>query len=479
VRRTISLLAALAMLLMTAAPAGALPGLARINVEARTAVASGSPDHAAERGQVGRDRASGSFSQARVVVAAIDSAINPYHEFFHHGGEGPWSDEPPNAVTRQVLNEFGIGRDQILSLTRTGHMEANLAADEEQWAKVEKGTPYWFEGTNVIAISFAGDTAGFPFAEPVSPLKPHEAKSPHGMGVAAAVFEANSEAIVVLVEGITSESEQWAFTHSAVDIVTTSYGPIGSPPFPWHLDFSFTGVVENGKLHFGAVDNSPGLSPIDTTGGPWWSIGIAGYQEGRTNGRQMRSGTAADFIAKFTHDLPYCMDCQEGRDEDVSGTSFASPRSAGVASAAILEARRQLRHVGGVTEDGVMIRGPRGAAYTNWDVRRALEEAAAYPTIADFDPTGVGWTVDLSSAPVLDPAPYALAGWGLITPAAEYDVVGELLAHLGVTGEPSRFKDGAACDFMTAKFETRYFYWNNYAFMGESYGTDEDPYVRC
>jgi hypothetical protein len=70
-------------------------------------------------------------------------------------------------------------------------------------------------------------------------------------------------------------------------------------------------------------------------------------------------------------------------------------------------------------------------------------------------------------------------GWGLVTADPERGVVDELLAHLGVEGEPTRAKSAEACSWMTTQFELRYLYWNTYAFLGESWLEDEDPYVRC
>jgi hypothetical protein len=42
----------------------------------------------------------------------------------------------------------------LLSLTRTGDMAADLAADADQWARVRPGELDWFAGTNVLGISF-------------------------------------------------------------------------------------------------------------------------------------------------------------------------------------------------------------------------------------------------------------------------------------------------------------------------------------
>jgi hypothetical protein len=406
---------------------------------------------------------------ARAVVAAIDSGVNAYHEFFHLDGDGPYASTAPSAVTPEVLAEFGIGPDRILELTRTGDPEADLAADQDLWAGVEAGVPYWFAGTNVIGISFEGGAT--------PPLQPTSSKSAHGTGVLGSVLEANPEAVVVMVEGISTGSEEWAFTHPAVDVVTTSYGPIGSPPLPEHLSFSYTGVVGNGKVHTGAVDNSPALSPIDSTGGPWWSIGVSGYEEGTSEGRVLTSGTLPDLVGDFTQHLPYCMVCQDGR-RDVSGTSFATPTTAGVVSLGILEARRAAGHEGGIVdgEDGpVLVGGEQELSV--WDLRRALEEAAAYPTTDEWDP--IEAVFDLGTTPVIDAAPWSTMGWGLVTADPDRGVVDELLAHLGVEGEPSRTKGADACTWMTTQFELRYTYWNTYAFLGESWLQDEDPYVRC
>jgi hypothetical protein len=472
----------LAASLVAAAPAGDRPG------------SPGKPDQAGppedrptrpttppgldRRPDRGDDGAEEPTPAARVVVAAIDSAINPYHGFFHHGGDGPYADTPPSAVTPEVLAELGVGPDQVLHLTRTGDMDADLAADADQWARVEPGVLYWFAGTNVLGISFDGSTD--------EPLKPTSSKNAHGVGVTAAVLEANPDAVTILVEGISDDSEEWAFTHPAVDIVTTSYGMPASPPVPYHLHRSYTGVVGNGKLHFGAVDNSPALSQPDSTGGPWWSIGVAGFQEESTGGRQVLSGTASDFVGNFTQQLPYCMDCQEGRRE-VAGTSFATPTAAGTTSAAILAARQAVGHRGGIVErDGIdrplMVDGSRDGepfSRTNWEVRRALEEAAVYPGLADWDPTADAHPLDAAALPVLDAAPWATTGWGLVTADPERAVVPELLAHLGVAGEPTRTKSADACLANTINLEVRYLYWNTYAFLGESWLEDEDPYVRC
>jgi hypothetical protein len=432
------------------------------------------PLASADPGDHGRDRAPGQQKKAsssepadtaasRVVVADVDSGVNPYHEAYFA--------DSPSSVTPEVLAEFGIGADQVFTLTRTGDLAADFAADQAQWEALEPGTPYWFEGTNLLGISFDEPAEG-------ETLIFSDEGDEHGTGTSSAVLDANPEAIVIMVEGVNADSETFAFTHPAVDIVTTSYGFPGSPPIPFHLENSYTGVVELGKLHYGASDNSPALSPPDGTSGPWWTVGVAGFHEDTSSGRENLSGNVVDVVSDFTQDLPYCSDCETGR-ESVSGTSFATPRSAGTASKVLLEARRAADHTGGiVTGDGPALMVAGDQQLTNWQLRRAFEEAAHYPTLEAYDAESAALD-DFGAAPVVEPAPYAQTGWGVFSPAEQYGVVDEALAQLGVTGEPREAKSAEACAFNTAAFELRKAYWDNVAVGSESFGGTQDPYLRC
>ena len=401
----------------------------------------------------------------RVVVAVIDTGVNPYHEYFH--ARGPlYKSSRPSSVTPDVLKEFGIGKDQIIKVTRTGNFAADYAKDIKQFDKIKKGEPYWFKGTNLIGVSFLEDGQR---------LRPDGDASTHGIGTSGSVLAANPEAIVVAVEDWSDPSEKWAFTHPAVDIVSTSYGPATSAPTLNHLSYSYTGVVKNGKAHFGAAANDPTYSTFDETSGPWWSIGIAGFEEGTSNGRQVMSGNVPDFVGDFSQDLPYCRSCESGL-ENVGGTSFATPRSAGTFSKILLEARRAAGHSGGIVKKGakrLLVDGKRDL--TVWDMRRALEEAAYYPTTDDFSTEG---GLD-TAVPVNDVAPWVQTGWGLISPAPHYKVIKQALAHLKVKGKATRTKPQAACDFMTANMEARHGYFDILAIRGEGSGKSKDPYIYC
>ncbi|MEN8718926.1 MAG: hypothetical protein ABF296_01540, partial [Oceanococcaceae bacterium] len=312
----------------------------------------------------------------------------------------------------------------------------------------------------------------------------------HGMGVTASVLNANPEAVIVFYEGISDAAEEEAFTHPAVDIVTTSYGPIGSTPLSGHLTKSFTGVWGNGKLHFGACDNTPALAPFDATCGPWWSIGVSGFEETAanepdpsSNGRQPLSGTFPDFIADFTQTLPYCQACEDGYSDFIGGTSFATPRSAGIASKILLEARRTLGHTGGIivmeAGDTVMAAG-NGLNITNWQIRRALEEAAWVPEFGSYDPVASVLNTELA-LPLLPAVAFAQVGWGVLSTLEEANVIPATLAALGVLPGEVASKPFGYCQFQTTIMQLRKTYWNTLDPASETFmnAPDPDPVLPC
>ena len=384
-------------------------------------------------------------SNSRVVVAVIDSAINPYHDALYAGGS-LYPGSSPRAVTSDVLAEFGIDAGHILTLTRTGNFAADVAADAAQWSKVKRGERYWVRGTNLILVSF--DDSGLPL------LQPSAEKDPHGVGTSSAVLAAAPQSVLVFVEGTTADAEAFAFTHPAVDIVSTSYGTPGSIPLASQpLAQSLEGVLTQGKLHVGAADNTPALTTFDGTAGPWWSVGIAGLDvDGQ--GRELLSGTFPDFLAAFTQALPYCTDCETGL-ETVSGTSFATPQAAGVAASILLQTRAALGHAGGIVSSAqgpLMVRGG-GREISVWQLRRALEQAAAQPATTNYQPGSP------TSLPVLPVLPALQTGWGVLVPDAASGVIAHGVAVL--TGaQVADTTPAGTCDVQTALMQLRRNYWD-------------------
>ena len=428
----------------------------------------------------------------RVVVADIDSGINPYHDWYNAGSAIYPAGSPPSSVTPELLAELNIDAAHQLQLTRTGNPAADYAADAAIWASIKKGELYWFKGTNILAITFKDQPAGG------VPILPDTEDDTHGVGTSSSVLAGNPEAVVLFIEPDELGSELahgYAFTLPAVDIVTTSYGvsiPNTGIPLPEANTFfsTFEGVVQLGKLHFSSGGNGPGLTPLRAGAGPWWSIGVSGFEEDSSNGRTLLSGLFPDFIADFTQRLPYCMVCQDEFEDFVAGTSFSTPLAAGIASKVLLEARRTMGSAGGIQvrpdNQSVMAVGADGRALSNWQLRRALEEAAYIPQIGDYDP--VEGVFDVAGLPINPVAPWLQIGWGVLSANPDKGVVEKALSFLGLAGPAPAVKTMGYCEFQTGVITVRHQYWDNVSPLGAlnpvltggAVGDyEEDPYIYC
>ena len=437
-------------------------------------------------------------SEPRVVVSVIDSAINPYHEFYYNCPAKNAS--CPSQVTEEILRELGVKPENVVSLTRTGAtVAANISADIAFWNRAQKGELYHFKGTNIVAVSYAGA------ARPALKPEPHPTKNQHGTGTSSAVLKANPEAIILFVETEgdlgNDDAQELALRHPAVDLLSTSYGiavqgTVGVIPESRTSHETFEGVVRRGKLHFTSAGNNPGPVPLTGGAGPWWAIGVSGVEEGKEalvgsegQSHQVMSGNGADLVGDYSQQLPYCSDCMSGVAANVPGTSFSAPRAAGVASKVLLEARRRLGHIGGVKTVGgkpVMAAG-NGRSISNWYLRRALEQAAYVPKVTDYSPFGA-LTWEVVSLPINPVAPWLQVGWGELSTKPSKGVVSGALAHLGFTGETPVTKGPGFCEYQTQLILERKRYWDsvapqipvNITSNSDNAGAiDEDPFIYC
>ena len=410
----------------------------------------------------------------RVVVAVVDSSFNMYHEYFH-AGSAIYPGTAPASVTPEVLAEFGVPAQNRVRLTRSGNLAQDVAADSAFWSRVRRGEPYWFEGTNLIAVSFC--------EEAFAPLVPDPAKNPHGTGTSASVLRANPEAVLLLVEACTTPEApelEYAGTHPAVDLLSYSFSIGFGVPVSYAA--SYRAVVEMGKLQFHAAGNLPNPTPIQGGPGQWWVIGVSGIEEYGSGGQTLLASNLPDFVGNYTDTLPFCMDCESGL-VLVGGTSLSAPRAAGVASRVLLEARRMLGHTGGIRSSGGQpaLLAAGGRTITNWELRRALEQAAWVDYgLATFTPGPDSSPLPIGSLPVNPLAPWLQIGWGDLSAEPAKGVVAETLAHLGF-GTPTRSKASGYCTFQDANLRTRQTYWNlidSVRGLGEVVPTP-DPYRHC
>jgi hypothetical protein len=107
-----------------------------------------------------------------------------------------------------------------------------------------------------------------------------------------------------------------------------------------------------------------------------------------------------------------------------------------------------------------------GTTLTNWQLRRAMEEAAYVPWTATSRPGGA-----CSTAP-RPPSSTGCLGADRLgradAPTPSTASITEALAQLASAASRTRTKSADTCDFNTAQFELRKAYWDNAALFSDS-----------
>ena len=367
----------------------------------------------------------GSFS----VVAPIDTGINVYHDHFVMNESYP----------QWLLDQLGV--NMVCNITTNGTWQDRYEADREScWDVIESGDIVWFRGTRIIGTT-PDDETEIPILDDPS--------DGHGTAVTGAVLNANPDAVIFFVEGFSDAAVLAAANQPLVDIITTSFGPILSLPFPGIEDATKVAVVQEKKIHTGAADNSPSPAIQDSTAGPPWSIGISGYAEEDDDQKETMSGSYPDIAADWTQFLPNHDDIDGYH--WTSGTSFATPRTAGLLSEVLESLREEFGDLSsGADPDGRMglIVNGTNLSLTNDDLRDALNLSAWYPSFSTWDPLA-------GTTPVSPVAPCTQVGWGVVNESN----VKPIIEHLnGSNAMPQRPFDVEIC--MESNQDIREAYWN-------------------
>jgi len=363
------------------------------------------------------------------IVAPIDTGINVYHNHFI------LNETLPN----WMLESLGV--TMWCNITTEGTWQERYEADRETcWDVITSSDIVYFRGTRIIGTT-PDDGTEIPILDDPS--------DGHGTAVTGAVLDANPDAIIFFVEGFSDAAVLAAANQPLVDIITTSFGPIGSIPVPGIEDSTRVAVVENKKIHTGAADNTPSPAVQDPTAGPPWSIGVSGYAEEEDDQKETMSGSYPDIAADWTQMLPNHDDI-DGYHE-TSGTSFATPRTAGILSMVLTMLRENSGDLlSGASEErnGLLVNGT-NLSVSNDDVRDALNLSAWYPSASSWDPTS-------GTLPISPVAPCTQVGWGVVN----LSNIQPLFNHLaGIDSMPQRPADVVAC--MEANQAMREAYWGN------------------
>jgi len=369
------------------------------------------------------------LQNAYSIVAPIDTGINVYHNHF---------------ILNETLPDWmleSLGVTMWCNITTEGTWQERYEADRETcWDVITSSDIVYFPGTRIIATT-PDDGTDIPILDDPS--------DGHGTAVTGAVLDANPDAIIFFVEGFSDAAVLAAANQPLVDIITTSFGPIGSIPVPGIEDSTRVAVVENKKIHTGAADNTPSPAVQDPTAGPPWSIGVSGYAEEEDDQKETMSGSYPDIAADWTQMLPNHDDI-DGYHE-TSGTSFATPRTAGILSMVLTMLRENSGDLlSGASEErnGLLVNGT-NLSVSNDDIRDALNLSGWYPSASSWDPTS-------GTLPISPVAPCTQVGWGVVN----LSNIQPLFNHLaGIDSMPQRPADVVAC--MEANQAMREAYWGN------------------
>jgi hypothetical protein len=370
----------------------------------------------------------------RPVVAVVDTGVNPYHEVFQQAGLA--TSELPERITDDGQPPLSV------PLEPAATYRASLAGDADVWHQLPPQRLVHLAGTNVL---------GYQLDDTQLPQAPVLDRAGHGTSVAHAVVDEAPDATVVMVTGEDYDAGvEWAAHQDWIDLVSLSWGPavnaagVAEPHATGFTTPEATKAAHRaGQQVFAASGNDPTATITDTTTGPPWVHAVSGAQPD-TNGRAAMSGNLVDTVANWTQELAH----HESRNETRtgSGTSFATPRTAGVAAHVLGEVRERVGHEGGVS-DGALVRSDE-LVVANADLRSALNRSAVYWNTTDYGgPTDPGPSVPVA------PTPWVSMGWGYLDGSRASVAIDALL-----TGElPDKSAEAEA--WMANHQQARETYW--------------------
>lgn len=367
-----------------------------------------------------------------VVVAVVDTGINPYHSFFR----APALSAHPS----RWLPGFPRSAETVRLSVGGSDYAAARAADAAAWGSLERSTYddatdefaerlYTFPGTRVVAgISF-GEYADEPLLGPpvTRPVIDDDGHGTHSAGLAlgANLPEADGNVLVVMVEvepGSFDTGIKWAARQPWIDAISVSLGTRANVPVPapngvtgskagtpWDTREAYA----SGKPVFVASGNgvsSTGVAPDKCTTytspyvGPVWVTRIGAASAGQGSPTYWHcvpvDATARTNVASAAHD-------STSASYAASGTSASTPNAAGHWAKLMLAARR----------GGVRVSRLRALEY--------LLHAAAPPPVAAG-----------ASDPSAYPVSLADQGYGLIDARAVNLATTALLAGSGPAARP-------------------------------------------
>jgi hypothetical protein len=380
-----------------------------------------------------------SQTEIPVVVALVDTGINPYHEAFR---------AQPGRGSEAFAERLGA---EVITLAQEGELTGRLGLDADVWKRLQPGKLYAFSGTRVLGISISKSTEDAPIFDAIG----------HGTATASMVAREAPEALIVMVQVDTrgcppdcppriplAPALEWIASTPSIDIVSMSVGYPGNTPQPPLVNDDVAPalsasrkVSESGKLLVAAAGNTVVPSMHVYVEGPPWVIAVGGAQP-KPRGEAALASRGIDVVANYTD---WTADGASISDMKwSSGTSYAAPIVAGT-----------LAHALGM----LRLRDSR-VDESSMALRNALNATATPFTAAEWKPGEMPTNDTLANLagtnlPILFPP--AQQGWGYLDGGMATEIARRVLEN-DLTPPPEKAQTAA---YMAQWQSLREQYWNN------------------
>jgi hypothetical protein len=377
-------------------------------------------------------------SRSHVVIAVVDTGVNPYHLAYRRA---EYAIHPSKYIEGFPTDAPALG----LSLGADSYEAARAADDGPVWSQVAEKKLYWVPGTNIVGAYSVADYEGTPPAG--LPSRPIIDDDGHGTGttsVAAGAglssrqepFGSNPNALIVILEGLGDEGVKWASEQPWIDFISGSYGDPASIPCNDQVDdmgvwcgreYRYTAPfvlrdartacfsAGNGLTRTGVLADR--YSSLRPTSGPSWVVTVGAVSP--RNEQDYGWHSVPVDVSSYGLHWPAAAPFSITGEQEFGGTSNATPVTCGVFSRALLAARERLGDaLEGIhtTPDGANVAalGPpnrAGGLIADGALGRRELEDAVFKTAepGEFDPNG--WTYDPIVVPTT-PVYYTQQGYG-------------------------------------------------------------------
>jgi len=392
------------------------------------------------------------MSDAHVVVAILDTGINPYHEIFRR-----W-----NATMHPSTYIEGFPEDvEAVNLTFGNYYWTNVKKDERIWENLSAKKLYWFPHTNIIGISFK---------EKGYPILP-EGVGWHGTSTSSIISMKCPEAIILMIEANSSTLEEafsWAVEQPWIDIILPEFAT-------WKIDgkeewnnipeISKRGV-ENGKIIISPAGNRAWhISLLSNICGMPWVISVGGV-ESYSLGASIFVSRLPDYVSNYTEYTAFIPPPNPYNPFNfsyryISGTSVSAPVVVSTFASIILKLREELNYTHGIINKALINIPEKGIKITNYDIRNAVNHTSIYWKMQEWhpwhwlywkDPFWLSFLINpflwpfcwillelrilTITRPINPVAPWLQMGWGFVNKSIVNDTVNVLLGKKEMPEKP-------------------------------------------